>query len=188
MRSLLFKHGILAGAAFALAGCLVSEEPILTAKNGKATPLAAGDYNMCPLSDEADADDCENFAVTVDDTGLYRFQHSDDADDAATMRFRRVARGSYAVQADEDDGYMYYFGRGDSDRFMLTMMMCSSLAEKTRDRLIARGDLSTEDDGFQICSVDTPKALKAAALDYHHGRALNGDEDIVLAFTPAPTP
>lgn len=189
MRSLSYRPAIIAGAALALAGCLVSEEPILDAKTGKATPLAPGDYVMCPVSDEAAADDCENFAVTVDDTGLYRFEHSEDADDAATMRFRRVARQSYAVQADDEDGYTYYFGSGDSDGFSLTMMLCSSLSQKTRDRLLVRGDLQTEgDDDIKICEVKTLKGLTAAARDYHHGRASTSDEDIVFAFSPAPRP
>lgn len=188
MRSLTVRIGLISGAAFALAGCLVSDDPILTATTGKATPLAPGDYTMCPVSDEADADDCERFAVTVDDTGLYRFQPIEDADDAATMRFRRIARKSYAVQADEDDGYMYYFGRGGAERFTLTMMLCSSLSEKTRERLISRGDLAAQDDDFQICDVKNLNGLRAAARDYHRGRALNTDEDIVLEFTPAQTP
>lgn len=188
MRSLSVRYGLIAGAALALAGCLVSAKPILTAKNGKATPLAPGVYVMCPLSDEADADDCERLTVTVDAAGLYRFQHSVDDDDYVTMRFRRIARESYGVQADEDDGYMYYFGRGDSDRFMLTMMMCSSLSEKTRDRLIARGDLTAQDDEFQMCEVNTLDGLKAAARDYHRGRVSSSDEDFVLVFTPAPGP
>lgn len=188
MRSLAVKLSLIAGAAFALAGCLVSDEPILTAKTGKARPLAAGDYLMCPVSDDADADDCERFAVTVNAGGLYRFEPHDNADDSATMRFRRIARKSYVVQANEGDGYMYYFGRGDGARFTLTMMLCSSLSERTRDRLIARGDLAAQDDNFQICDVKSLNALRAAARDYHRGRATNMDEDIVLEFTPAQTP
>ncbi len=188
MRSLLAKTIIASGAALALAGCLVSEEPVLDARTGKATPFDAGAYVMCPLSDEADDSDCERFSVTVDDSGLYRFQNGDDVEDAAHMRFRRIARRGYAVQSEEDDGYMYYYGRDEKDRFTLAMMMCPSLSQRTRDRLMARGDLVAAEDDYQTCEVKTLAGLKGAARDYHHGRAPGDDEDIVLAFTPAPDP
>ncbi len=185
MCSLFMKFVIAASAGFALAGCLVSEEPMLDAANGDATPLDAGDYVMCPLSEDADDGDCERFSVTVDDTGRYRFQNGDDEEDAAYMRFRRVARRGYAVQAEEDDGYMYYYGRAENERFILAMMMCSSLSERTRDRLIERGDLVAADDEYQTCEVKTPAGLKAAALDYHRGRVSADDDEIALALTRA---
>ena len=186
MRSLCFKT-ITLGVAFALAGCLVSEEPVLDERTGKARPLGVGAYEMCPVSNDADEDDCEQFTISVDATGLYRFQSDDEEDDASYLRFRRIARDAYAVQTGEDDGYMYYFGRGDADHFELLMMLCASLSEKTRDRLIDNGDLSSDDDDFETCAVNTLAGLRVAALDYHRGRASDVDET-ALVFTPIATP
>ena len=52
MRSLRYniKFVILTGA-LALAGCLVSEEPVLDAANGRARPLGQGAYVMCPVGE-----------------------------------------------------------------------------------------------------------------------------------------
>ncbi len=183
MRSLSGRLCFMAGVALALAGCLVSEEPILDERTGAATPLAAGAYEMCPLGDGADGSDCEQFAVTVDETGLYRFQNGDDADDFAYMRFRRIARRGFAVQAEEDDGYMYYYGRAEKERFILEMMLCPALSSRTRDRLIERGDLVAAEGEYETCEVKSLAGLKAAALDYHKGRASAGEEDFTLAFT-----
>lgn len=185
MRSLSLKSGLAAGAALALAGCLVSEEPILDEKNGRATPLGAGEHMMCPLSDDADEGDCERFMISFDETGLYNFANAENEEDDAQMRFRRIARGGYAVQAYEDDGAMYYYGRGDKKQFALTMMDCTSLTAKTRDRLIERGDLEADDGDFTVCEVKSLKGLTAAARDYHRGRTANSDEAIVLEITPA---
>ncbi len=185
MRSLTLKFSIAAGAALALAGCLVSEEPLLDEKTGKAKPLGAGEHVMCPLSAEADDSDCERFVISVDGTGLYNFANAENAEDDAKMRFRRIGRRGYAVQAHEEDGAMYYYGRGDKKQFFLTMMDCASLSPKTRDGLIESGDLEADESGFTVCEVKSLDGLIAAARDYHRGRAAGNDEEIVLELTPA---
>ena len=185
MRSLSGKLGVAIGAAFLLAGCLVSEDPVLDAKSGEATPLAAGDYAMCPLSDEADDADCESVSISVDNAGLYTFTNANEPDEPAYLRMRRIARRGYAVQINEDDGYMYYYGRGDKKRFTLTMMMCASLSKKMRDRLLERGDLEADGDDKETCVVNTVRGLTAAARDYHFGRASGPNEDVVLEMKPA---
>lgn len=175
---------VCAGAA-ALGGCLVSEEPMLDASNGNATPIAPGDYVMCPLGEEADEADCNIFAVAYDDTGLYSFTDPEGEEDTGVMRFRQVGRGGYAVQSDEDDSYMYYYGSGDSERFLLTLMMCDQLPEDLRSRLIEDGDLSADDDEFVTCTVNTLKGLTDPAKAYHRGDIGDGDR-LDMEFTPAP--
>lgn len=187
MRSLLLKSIVAAGVALALAGCLVSEEPVLDERTGKATPLRAGPHQMCPVGEDADDDDCEEIVLSVDETGLYSLSGADGEGDETMLRFRRIARGGYAVQAHEDDGYVYYYGRGDHKRFELVMMICGSLSAKTRDRLLARSDLESDDEDFETCVVKSLRGLKAAARDYHFGRASDSDE-AVFAFTPLPAP
>jgi hypothetical protein len=172
---------VLAWAA-TLAGCLVSEDPILDASNGHATPVDPGAYIMCPLSEDAD-DDCDSFVIEYDASGLYRFLK--EGEEPTEMRFRRIGRQGYAVQSHEDDGYAYYYGAGDSDRFRLTMMMCADLPEKTRARLIERGDLATEDGDFEMCSVNSLKGLTDAARAYHRGQSI-GEEVVAFEFMPAP--
>ncbi|MHA7872338.1 MAG: hypothetical protein ACX939_08315, partial [Hyphococcus sp.] len=165
----------------ALTSCLVSEEAVLDASSGKASPIPSGAYAMCPVSEEDDA--CANLAVSRDDTGLYTLQPADD--DPAQMRFRRIARNAYAVQSFEGDGYVYYYGRAQkADSLVLTMMMCADLPEKLRARLIERGDLTAEDPDFQTCVVHTRKALTDAARAYHRGQA-QSDEPIAFTIAPA---
>ena len=184
MRSLsILKSVTLIAACAALSGCLVSEDPVLDAKTGRAKPIKAGAYVMCPLGEESDEDDCENFIVEVDADGLYRFLKEDE--DPAEMRFRRVGRRGYAVQSHENDGYMYYYGAGTSKRFQMTMMLCADLTEKVRMRLIENGDLESEGDDFDTCVVNTVRGLTDAARAYHRGD-VTSDEEIKLEFTPAP--
>lgn len=182
MRSLpILKMLMISGLALALGGCLVSEEPILDADNGQASPIKPGDYVVCPVSDEADKTDCDRFSVSHDGDGLYQFDK--DGDDPAQMRFRRVGRRGFAVQSLEDDHYVYYYGAGDSQRFRLTMMMCANLPENLRARLLAGGDLESQDDDFETCTVKSLKGLKKAAKAYHRGKA-SGEDEIALEFTP----
>ena len=186
MRALFAIHKTTAIAgALALTGCLVSEEPLLDADNGNATPIKSGAYVMCPIDDEDSDNECEQFVISHDATGLYQFDKEDE--DPVEMRFRRVARKAYAVQSleDNDDAYLYYYGAGDKNRFRLTMMLCADLPSAKRAQLIENGDLESDDDEFETCVVKTVKGLTAAAKAYHRGD-VQSDEEIALEFTPAP--
>ena len=191
MRALsILKAAFASLGAAALSSCLVSEDPVLDDRTGKATPLAAGDYTMCPVSDDADADDCERTRLTISDNKVNIFTPVDDDgeiddDDQAMMRMRRIGRKGYAVQSEEDGDYLYYYGAGDSEAFRLTMMMCEELPEGLRERLIERGDLEAEDDDFETCIVKTRRGLTDAALAYHRGQ-VESEEPIMLSLTPAP--
>ena len=185
MRSLAFAKLLTIGALAVLAsGCLVSETPILDQKNGRAKPLKAGDYMVCPLGDDAGEDDCESMKVSHDKAGLYTFLKADEK--PAFFRFRRVARNGYAVQSAEgDDGYQYYYGRKhQGGRFDLTMMLCADLPEGLRASLIASSDLASEDDNFETCIVNSWKGLRMPARAYHRGE-IASEESITLRLTPA---
>ncbi|PQA87927.1 hypothetical protein [Hyphococcus luteus] len=186
MRSLPILKAAIAGlAASFLAGCLVSEEPVLDAGNGRAAPLDEGVYAACENAEDEnaeDAQDCTVFTVTLSDDGAYALA-AEDEDEPAQLRFRRVARKAYAVQSAEDDGYAYYYGAGDSDRFELTLMMCDALPEKLRARLVQKGDLSSDDEDFEVCTVKTLSGLVAAAQAYRRGKT-TGDDDAKLVLTP----
>ncbi len=179
MRSLqILKIGLAALAAGLLSGCLVSEEPVLDAATGKGRPFAQGQYTAC---DSETAEDCTLFAITRLDDGSYSLTAEDE--DPAIFRFRRIARDAYAVQSAEDDGYAYYYGAGDSSGFSLTMMLCQDLPETLRAKLIAKNDLSTQDQDFEVCTVETMKGLVAAAKAYHRGQT-TGEENATIFLTP----
>jgi hypothetical protein len=100
------------------------------------------------------------------------------------MRFRRVARNAYAVQSAEGDSFAYYFGSGDSRRFQLTQMNCQHLPSALRTRLIAKNDLATEHEDFEVCTVNTLKGLVEAARAYHRG-VPETEEDVFMVMTPS---
>lgn len=189
MRSLAIKKAltVLFGTA-ALCGCLVSEEPILDEKSGRAAPLDPGNYSVCPIDEDAGEDDCESYSLTITEDGLHLFAQpdaeEDSEDDKAQMRMRRIGRDGYAVQSLEDDSYLYYYGSGNSSEFRLEMMLCADLPEELRSRLIERGDLEAEDEDFEACVVKTRRGLVDAAKAYHRGRIVS-EERIALLFTPA---
>jgi len=167
---------------FALTGCLVSQYPVLTASNGSATPIDPGAYVMCPIGEDSDDEDCAAFIIEHDESGLYSFIKEDE--EPIHMRLRRIGHRGFAVQLNEDDGYMYYYGAGNSARFRLIMMMCSDLPEKMRATLIAHGDLEAEDDDFESCAVKSLKGLTSSAWAYHRGKVVSED-NVALELTPA---
>ncbi len=186
MRALILKSIVIAGAA-ALAGCLVAETPVLDENTGKATPISAGEYRMCSFDADDAEGDCERISIAIDKTGLYTLAKPDDVDDTAQLRFRRIGRRGYAVQAYEDDGAMYYYGRGGRKSISLTLMMCDDLSEKTRAKLIERGDLVSDDGDYGVCEVTSVAGLETAARDYHRGRATPSDEEVSVVITPVET-
>jgi len=186
MRSLQIIRTLLVSAAMvALSGCLVSENPVLDARTGRATPIAAGAYEMCPVGEKAKAGDCERFFITIDKTKLYRLENEGD-EEPAEMRLRRVGRNGYAVQliGENDDGYSYYYGRKDDDSFFMTLMMCSDLPEALREKLIANGGFTLDGESRDICGVKTIAALAAAAKAYHNGDAEEDEKGFQLRFAP----
>ncbi len=181
MRSLQISSAAI--AALMLGGCLVSETPILDAKSGKAKPFKDGSYQICDGTEEPNSAECNVFSVTRDASGAYSFAM--EGEDPAAMRFRRIGRNAYAVQSAEESSFSYYFGEGDSKRFVLTMMNCKHLPAKVRDGLIAKQDISTEDDDFEVCTVNTLKGLTASAKAYLRGVDA-GEDALFMVMTPAP--
>jgi hypothetical protein len=182
MRSLsILKTGLAAMAAGLLAGCLVSEEPVLDARSGGAKPLADGPYAVCETGDSENG--CTVFEVSRRDDGTYAFKA--EGEDPAVFRFRRIARKAYAAQSAEEGGYAYYYGAGDSEEFSLTMMLCDELPDDLRAHLIDKGDLSTDDEDFESCTVNTVKGLVEAAKAYRSG-ATTGDKEAKIVLRPAP--
>ncbi|MEZ5893896.1 MAG: hypothetical protein R3C58_12240 [Parvularculaceae bacterium] len=175
LKDLIFKASALLFIATA-GGCLVSDEPMLDARTGKAAPLADADYVGCP-SDESE-DECATFTVTRGADGLYTFQKDDE--EPAKFRFRRVARGAYAAQSEEGGGYSYYYGKGDAQTFTLVLMQCDALPGALRARLIKRGDFETDDDDFDVCTVKTMAGLVAATKAYANGVDLADHAAIVM--------
>lgn len=175
------KIVIASATGLLLSGCLVSDDPVLTAANGHATPLEPGGYQMCE-EDEGDEDaNCEQFSISADQSGLYIFDAEDE--DPTQMRFRRIGRRGYAVQVLEgDDDYLYYYGSGDSNLFRMTMMLCADLPDRKRQRLIDNGDLQSDDESFETCRVMTLKGLTTAAKIYHRDQD-ESDEELTLKFT-----
>lgn len=186
MRSLAnLRFFIACAAALVLVGCLVSDLPVLDAKSGKARPFPEGAYLACPLTDgEIDADDkCDRVAVERQKNGGYLFVNEDE--DPAHMRFRKIGRGGYAVQSSESDEFVYYYGRAQGGGLLLVMMNCPDLPVDLRKRLIARGDLETDDDDFTVCAVKTVRGLTESAKAYHRGEIVQM-MDAAILISPAP--
>lgn len=185
MRSLIhFRVALALAAMLALAGCLVSETPVLDAKTGKARPFSDGDYLACPLEDGeiASGADCDRFAVERQKTRDYLFLT--EGEEPARLRFRKIARGGYAVQSAESDSFVYYYGKQSDGGLLLVMMNCPELPAELRARLIARGDLETDDDDFEVCAVKTLRGLVEPAKAYHRGD-VRQMMDVAILITPA---
>lgn len=169
--------------ALALGGCLVSETPVLDARNGKALPLNPGPHFICGLTEDGEAEDCELFAVLRDDEGGFVFLK--EGEDPTHMRFRRFARNAYAAQSAEDDAYLYYYAAGGGEKLVLVMMNCPDLPQRLRDRLIDRNHLEAEENDFNVCTVKTLAGLTAAAKAYHRGEAMTTGDTIRFVIVRA---
>ncbi len=187
MRSLTYLRIFAASAAaLALGGCLVSDLPVLDSKTGKARAIGEGDYLACPLENGeiAGGADCDRFHVERQPNGEYVFVEEGDSE-PAHLRFRKIARGGYAVQSAESDSFVYYYGKGRDGGLLLVMMNCPELPADLRARLIARGDLETDDEDFETCKVKTLRGLVDAAKAYHRGD-VRQMKDAAILIAPAP--
>ena len=178
----ILKTCLAAIAAGLLVGCLVSEQQLLDAKSGKAKPLADGSYTSCNLNEDGAKVDCSNFMLTRRSDGAYNFDLEDE--ERSILRFRRVARGAYVAQSEDDGVYMYFYGFGDGKELSLVLMNCPDLPNNLRSNLIDGGDMTAEDDEFSVCKVNTMKGLVGAAKAYHRGD-VDYENESVIVLSPA---
>ena len=167
MNAVIRKFAVLL-AALALGGCLISEEPLLDANNGRGRPLVPGLFEACDYSEDDEDADCKNVMVARDATGLYRLlPEADPEDEALLVRFKRIARGAWLAQfrGEDDDDYFYFVGVAGESKFVLTMIQCEDLPAELRDKYVARGEMEVEDD-YSVCMAKTLRAAKAAAKVY----------------------
>ncbi|HXI88125.1 MAG TPA: hypothetical protein VNH64_11740 [Parvularculaceae bacterium] len=178
-----------AGLALLLTGCLVSEKPLLDEHNGRATPIAAGDYNACKYYDQnGGAPECSRAHVAFDKTGLYSIKIDDDGDDddkPLSVRFRRLGGGAWLAQLGEtsDTDNMYYIAEVEGDDFIMALINCEDLPEALRDKYVARGEMKVDTDAtihVTTCTANTLGAVAAAAKAFRDGAPISMRARIVF--------
>ncbi|MEZ5922273.1 MAG: hypothetical protein R3C60_13115 [Parvularculaceae bacterium] len=159
---------VASGGFLLLAGCLVSKEPMLSASNGAATPLAIGRYDACNgETGSKKAPECNPIDVSVSGDGLYSFSLPEE--ESVSVRFGELDGGGYAVQISDNDGYEYYWGSQNGDVFKLVMIWCADLSQDVVDALTGSGAM-TADEKRQTCTANTPDAVFEAARAYRDGK------------------
>lgn len=157
-------------AALMLAGCLISKEPLLDARNGRAMPLDPGIYDACQFDDQSGEPDCRNMDVRRAKGGIYEFRSEDenaDADELIYARFRRIAHGVWLAQliGQDDEDYFYFLAETVGDGFAMAMIVCGDIPEAVRAKYSARGEMKVDHDA-STCEVNTLRAATASALAY----------------------
>lgn len=162
------RYGIRIGAlagAFVLGGCLISEEPLLDAKTGRAAPLASGFYEACEYDGEGGDPDCRRMDIRRTDEALYEFR-TEDEDDLTFVRFRRIARGAWLTQliGEDEEDYSYFLGETAGDDFVLVWILCDVIPEDVRAEYSARGEMEVDEGKYgSTCVAKTLHAAIAGA-------------------------
>lgn len=154
-------------AGLALGGCLISEAPLLDAKNGRARPLDPGLYEACEHDGEGGEPECKEIDISRDGAALYALS-AEDEDETTLARFRRIARGAFLAQlneAEDDDEYFYFIGETAGEDFVMAMIVCEDIPEAVRAKYSARGEMEVDEDA-STCVVNTLGAATAAAKAY----------------------
>ena len=152
--------------ALALAGCLTSKEPLFTKANARATPLAAGAYEVCQIEKNGPPEECNEIAVTHDATGEYTFQIDEPGEEPTYGRFKSGAgRGAFAAQlwSASDDTPYYFLAWREADAFAMSLIECDALPAAWKDRYAAKGQLEVSG---ATCTVSSVKAVVSAAGEY----------------------
>lgn len=174
-------------AAAALGGCLISETPLLDARNGRATPIAPGLYQACEYDKDGGEPDCKPMEVSYNDKALYTFtlkEEGADADDVTLARFRRIASGAWLSQLhggeDDDEDYFYFIAETVGDDFVMAMVVCEDIPEATRKKYVARAEMEVDDEG-SICTAKTLRAVTAATKAYRAANPVETRSRIVYS-------
>lgn len=174
----LFLLGFLA----ALSGCLVSEEPLLDARSGRATPIAPGLYEACEIDADRSSHDCETMEVMRDDSALYSFILREDGEEEETTRarFRRLGSGAWLAQlyGDEDEDYFYFLAEAVAGDFVMAMIVCEDIPAATRAKYVGRGEMEV-DESASACVVSSLRAAIAAAKAYRSAIPMESRSRIV---------
>lgn len=152
--------------AAALGGCLISEKPLLDESNGRATPIAPGLYDACQYDGNGGEPDCKQMQVSLGDDGQYGFLEEDE-DETTFIRFRRISRMAWLAQlnGEDEDDYYYFLAETEGEDFVMAMVVCEDIPEKTRSKLVARKEMEIVDKGA-TCVAKTLHAAIAATNAY----------------------
>jgi len=160
-------------AGLALGGCLISEAPLLDAKNGRAAPLDPGLYEACEHDGEGGEPECNRIDVSRDGAALYTFR-AEDEDETTFARFRRLARGAWLTQlsGEEDEDYFYFLGETAGDDFVMAMIVCEAIPEAVRAKYSARGEMEVDEGKYaSTCVAKTLRAAIAGAKAFRSATA-----------------
>lgn len=172
----------ISATGLALAGCLVSDEPLFDITTGSAAPLASGRYQACSEPPDADEPECQVIAVTKRDDGAYEFLVEET--DVLAVRFHAMGGADYAAQFadDDDEGYQYYWAQAAGETLSFAMIWCEDLPADLRAAMKTDGLIAYKE-GDATCTALKAEAVVKAAMAYRDGAA---KPDSVLRLTPAP--
>lgn len=158
-------------AAAMLAGCLVSETPLLNDLNARARPLDAGLHQSCQ-HEHGEQGDCRPLDVSLRGA-LYVLQPLEHDEEPTLARFRAMSGGGFLAQmsGEEGGGYWYFYADRREDGVRLVMIECESLPATLRDGLARKGALALEDNG-RTCVANTLAGAEAAAKAYRGRNAV----------------
>lgn len=174
----LIHFGAGAAASLALSACLISEEPLLDQRTGRATPFEPGSYRACEIEKDHEPD-CRTAAISRDETRLYRFAVGGE-DDVTFMRFRRLAKSAWLAQiyGEDDEDYFYFLAEREGEDIALTMVVCEGVAENVRERYVARGEMEV-DDNATTCTAKSLSAVMASAQAFRDAGKPGADGKMV---------
>lgn len=177
-----FKPLSILAAALALAGCLVSDEPLFDGASDSAAPLPGGRYQACAEPVESEGPDCQLIDISQRADGAYDFLAQDD--DLIVARFHAIGGPDYVVQFADGEGenYRYFWGQAKAEAMRLVMIWCEELPAGLRDAMKSEG-LITQEEGSSTCTALKPEAAVKAAQAYRDGDAT---PDSSVTLTPAP--
>lgn len=162
MRRLAFAALCLLSAT--LAGCLVSETPLLDARTAGAAPLAAGPYRACSAGEDAANEPCSALSVERLGAATIFVMQEDDGPDRTEALFRPLSGGGYLIQmkSEGDDGYLFFYGESSKGAFAFSLIDCQSIPVADKNRLVERGRLGVSGDGL-TCTARARKGAERGA-------------------------
>ena len=157
--------------ALALAGCYISETPLLTAENARARPLTDGVWRICEVETGVSGENCVTAEVSRGAERETRIV--DENGDTSILRFRRAGRNAWIASPHEgeDDSFIYLAAFRQNGDVVLALMDCGSTPKNILDPLVARGDivLDNERGDSDVCLPQSADAMAPVARAYRDG-------------------